>query len=202
MYLPDLLPGREWPTSSCARPPNAKLAERARPAPVDGHHHAYRAEARFLRALSYWHGIDLFGDIPLVTDADAAGRRAAGYRPPASGDLRLHREPSWSQSRLTCRMPGPTTYGRATEPAASNCWAHVYLHAAVYTGTANYAGALNPRRKAANAAALHHRSQLPPHVLGRQPHVAEIIFRGPEDGLKTQTYGSTNFLIHASCGSS
>src|SRR5205823_2281780 len=25
----------------------------------------YRAEARFLRALSYWHGIDLFGDIPL-----------------------------------------------------------------------------------------------------------------------------------------
>ncbi|MDH5315242.1 MAG: RagB/SusD family nutrient uptake outer membrane protein, partial [Gemmatimonadota bacterium] len=28
----------------------------------------YRAEARFLRALSYWHGIDLFGGIPLVTE--------------------------------------------------------------------------------------------------------------------------------------
>ena len=28
----------------------------------------YRAEARFLRALSYWHGIDLFGDIPFIID--------------------------------------------------------------------------------------------------------------------------------------
>src|SRR5882762_10761822 len=33
----------------------------------------YRAEARFLRALSYWHGIDLFGDIPLVTESDLIG---------------------------------------------------------------------------------------------------------------------------------
>src|SRR5690349_12872993 len=30
--------------------------------------HQYRAEARFLRALSYWHGVDLFGNIPLVTE--------------------------------------------------------------------------------------------------------------------------------------
>src|SRR5437879_8790416 len=33
----------------------------------------YRAEARFLRALSYWHGIDMFGDIPLITEADLIG---------------------------------------------------------------------------------------------------------------------------------
>src|SRR5437867_6028878 len=33
----------------------------------------YRAEARFLRALSYWHGIDLFGDIPLATESDTIG---------------------------------------------------------------------------------------------------------------------------------
>src|SRR5437867_8801828 len=35
--------------------------------------HFYRAEARFLRALSYWHGIDLFGNIPLVTEDDPLG---------------------------------------------------------------------------------------------------------------------------------
>jgi hypothetical protein len=28
----------------------------------------YRAEARFLRALSYWHAIDLFGSVPFVTE--------------------------------------------------------------------------------------------------------------------------------------
>src|SRR5258708_4684819 len=33
----------------------------------------YRAEARFLRALSYWHLMDMFGTGPLVTDADAVG---------------------------------------------------------------------------------------------------------------------------------
>ncbi len=37
----------------------------------------YRAEARFLRALSYWHGIDLFGDIPLLTEDDPLGLNAA-----------------------------------------------------------------------------------------------------------------------------
>src|SRR5438093_7438174 len=37
--------------------------------------HFYRAEARFLRALSYWHGIDLFGNIPLVTEDDPLGAR-------------------------------------------------------------------------------------------------------------------------------
>ena len=43
----------------------------------------YRAEARFLRALSYWHGIDLFGNIPLVTEADPARRDAAAAERPA-----------------------------------------------------------------------------------------------------------------------
>ena len=28
----------------------------------------YRAEARFLRALSYWHALDLFGNVPLVDE--------------------------------------------------------------------------------------------------------------------------------------
>jgi len=32
----------------------------------------YRAEARFLRALSYWHALDLFGSVPLVTVLDTA----------------------------------------------------------------------------------------------------------------------------------
>ena len=28
----------------------------------------YRSEARFLRALSYWHPIDLFGNVPFVSE--------------------------------------------------------------------------------------------------------------------------------------
>jgi hypothetical protein len=33
----------------------------------------YRNEARFLRALSYYHAVDLFGNFPFVTEADEVG---------------------------------------------------------------------------------------------------------------------------------
>ncbi len=33
----------------------------------------FRAETRFLRALSYWHALDLFGNVPFVTEEDAIG---------------------------------------------------------------------------------------------------------------------------------
>jgi hypothetical protein len=36
----------------------------------------YRAEARFLRALSYWHALDMFGRIPLVTEETPIGAAA------------------------------------------------------------------------------------------------------------------------------
>src|SRR5690606_6118258 len=35
--------------------------------------HGYRAEARFLRALSYWHALDLFRNVPFVTEEDPVG---------------------------------------------------------------------------------------------------------------------------------
>ena len=47
---------------------DAKLSERGHNDPALRAKIAqYRAEARFLRALSYWHGIDFFANIPLVT---------------------------------------------------------------------------------------------------------------------------------------
>jgi hypothetical protein len=33
----------------------------------------FRAEARFLRALSYYHALDMFGSVPFVTETDAVG---------------------------------------------------------------------------------------------------------------------------------
>jgi hypothetical protein len=36
----------------------------------------YRAESRFLRALGYWHAVDLFGSVPLITEGTAIGGAA------------------------------------------------------------------------------------------------------------------------------
>ena len=65
---------------------DAKLAERNVSPGLKAQIQTFRAEARFLRALSYWHGIDLFGNIPLVTEADQLGADAAEAEYPA-GDL-------------------------------------------------------------------------------------------------------------------
>src|SRR5919107_2971233 len=52
---------------------DAKLAERNVSPELAADIQTFRAEARFLRALSYWHGMDLFGSIPLVTEDYALG---------------------------------------------------------------------------------------------------------------------------------
>src|SRR3990170_6529857 len=54
----------------------AKLAERNVSPELAADIQIFRAEARFLRALSYWHGIDIFGNIPLVTEEDPIGPTA------------------------------------------------------------------------------------------------------------------------------
>jgi len=159
----------------------------------------YRAEARFLRALSYWHGIDLFGSTPLVTEEDPLGATPPNQATRADIYAFIVSELTAIQNELPAAAPA--TYGRATGPAASMLLAHVYLNAAVYTGTSNYAGAL-----AAAQAAIAGPYTLDPsyrHLFQADNNTSsEIIFAVPEDGKLTQTYGSTTFLIHASCGGS
>ena len=53
---------------------DAKLNERGVSGTILTETKALRAEARFLRALSYWHALDLFGgNVPFVTENDAVG---------------------------------------------------------------------------------------------------------------------------------
>ncbi len=77
----------------------------------------YRAEARFLRALSYWHGIDLFGNIPLVTEKDAIGTTA----PKQSTRVDIYNYVVTELNAIKTQLPAPgaATYGRATGPASS-----------------------------------------------------------------------------------
>src|SRR5689334_8072834 len=102
--------------------------------------HEYRAEARFLRALSYWHGIDLFGNIPLITENDPVGST-----PPTQStrlDIYNYVVSGMTAIRSQLPTPGANAYGRATGPAADMLLAELYLNAGVYTGTADYASAL------------------------------------------------------------
>jgi hypothetical protein len=159
----------------------------------------YRAEARFLRALSYWHGLDLFGNIPLVTEADPLGST-----PPQQATRQalydfVVSELNDIQDDLPA--PGAANYGRASAPAVSMLLAKVYLNAGVYTGTPNYAGALSAAQ--AVIAGPYTLDDSYRELFLADNHTSpEIVFAIPQDGLKTRTWGGTTFLVHAACGES
>jgi hypothetical protein len=177
---------------------DAKLAERNVSSELRASIQVFRAEARFLRALSYWHGIDLFGNIPLVTEADPIGAT-----PPQQSTRQaifdfLVSELTAMQADLPAAM-GSGTYGRATKEAAAMLLAKLYLNGEVYTGTPYYAQAL-----AAAQAVIAGPFTLDPsyrHLFQADNNTSpEIIFPIIQDGLRTQTWGGATFLIHAACG--
>src|SRR5438876_12140925 len=78
----------------------------------------YRAEARCLRALAYWVGLDFFGSIPLVTEADPIG----GPPPKQVARDSMYRYVVSELQAIADSLPTPNgtiTYGRAT-PATAN----------------------------------------------------------------------------------
>src|SRR4051812_5265763 len=177
---------------------DAKLASRNASASLIAQVHQYRAEARFLRALSYWHGIDLFGDIPLVTENDEAGATA----PQQSTRQAVF---DYVVNELNAVRPdlpaiGAAQYGRADQGAVQMLLAKLYMNSQVYTGTARWTEA----RTALEAILASGAYSLDPswqHLFLADNNTSdEIIFPIPFDGNHTQSYGGTTFLVHAGVG--
>jgi hypothetical protein len=160
----------------------------------------YRAEARFLRALAYTAGLDFFGGIPLVTEADPIG----GPPPKQVGRDSVYRYVVSELLSLKDSLPanaGASTYGRATPAAAHMLLANLYLNAAVYTGTPNYGAALTEAQTVIGSGytlnPVFHNNFTSDNNLS-----PEIIFAALQDGNHTQTWGGMTFLVHAGCGGS
>jgi hypothetical protein len=159
----------------------------------------YRAEARFLRALSYWHGLDLFGNIPLVTEDFEAGS------PPPDQATRTEIY-DFIVSELTdlrTALPavGAAEYGRADQGAVAMLLAKVYMNAEAYGQGAHYTEA---RGEVETVIAGPY--TLDPvyqnMFLADNHNSPEFIFAIAFDGQSTQTWGGTTFITHASCGGS
>ena len=159
----------------------------------------YRAEARFLRALSYWHAIDIFGSVPLVTEATPIG----GAPPAQTSRADLY---NFLVSELTAirgQLPAsgsPDSYGRATQGAADMLLAKLYLNAGVYSGTTQYGNALAAAQRVISSGAYSLDPNYRRMFLADNNTSPELIFVVPQDGVHTQSYGGTTFLVHASVG--
>ncbi len=160
----------------------------------------YRAEVRFLRALSYWHAIDMFGNAPFVTEDDqiGVGRPKRGTR----AELFNYVETELldiAGDNGTLPNARAAEYGRADKGAAWMLLAKLYLNAAVYTGQPKYTECLTYCTKLIGAGYT-----LNPTYrnlfLADNNTSPESIFNIPFDGLRTQTFGGSTFLINGSLG--
>lgn len=158
----------------------------------------YRAEARLLRAMSYWHGLDTFGNIPLVTEDTPLG-----VEPPAqTSRAELYAFVVSEIDAVRSQLPaaGAAEYGRFDQGAADMLLAKLYLNAEVYTGTPQYPAALQAAERviASNAYTLDDRYF---DIFKADNHTSpEIVYAVPFDGTNTRTYGGTTFLGHAAIG--
>ena len=153
-------------------------------------------EARFLRAFSYYHAIDMFANVPFVTEEDLPG--AFFPEQIQRDDLFDYIESELLEIQNDLGAP-MFEYGRADQAAAWMLLAKLYLNAEVYTGSAKYTEALTYLNKVINAGYALDDNYA--DVFCADNHTSpEMIFPICFDGQNTQQYGGMTFILHASNG--
>jgi len=175
---------------------NARNVEDALQTQIQG----FRAEARFLRALSYWHGMDLFANVPLLTEEDGVG----AFLPEQATRQQIF---DFVESELLAieselASPGTAPYGRADRAAGWSLLAKLYLNAEVYTGTERYSDCLEQCQKIINSGAYTLEPVFQHLFMADNDRSQELIFTIPFDGVNTATWGGTTILVHAAIGGS
>ena len=158
----------------------------------------YRAEARFLRALSYWHALDLFGRVPLVDESFDILKL-----PTQANRVDVFNFVESELKAIRTQLPAARTgqYGRADRAAADMVLAKLYLNAQVYTGTARYTDARTSIEAVIAGGYTLDANFL--RMFSADNHTSpELIFTVPQDGDHTRTWGGTTYLVHAPVGGS
>ena len=161
----------------------------------------YRAEVRFLRALAYYHMMDLFGKAPFVTEDDAVG----AYQAPQYSRTELF---SFIESELTEVLPQlvdplQNEYARADKAAGWMLLAKIYLNAEVYIGEDHYSDCLNYCEQIINSGYQLNPNYLNDFMADNDQGLSrqEVIFPIVSDGIVTQNYGPTTVMINGQIGS-
>ncbi len=158
----------------------------------------YRAEARFLRALSYWHGIDLFGNIPFYTEESSVGSEAPSQADRVTLFNFIESELNAIENEMAA--PGTQEYGRAGRAALWALQAKLYLNAGVYIGTDRYNECLAVCNKIIESGVYSLEETYANLFMADNHNSNEIIFAIPFDGENTQTWGGMTYLTHAPIG--
>ena len=159
---------------------------------------SYRNEARFLRALSYYHALDFFGSVPFITEDDRVG----AYTPPRISRENLFSYLESEMTELINVLSDATSlpYGRASKQAVQTLLAKLYLNAEVYISTPKYTECRDQCESIINSNIFQLENSYQHNFLADNQISNEIIFPVVFDGLYAQTWGGTTFLVCASIG--
>ena len=164
----------------------------------------YIAEARALRLLSYYHAIDMFGNVPFPTENESVGSAAPRQISRAELFDWMVGEANDLINGKDLADAGKAEYGHADKGMVEMILAKLYLNAEVWKGTAMYKECADVCELIIAAYPLQEEYS---HLFCADNNLCvknadnakgEIIFVAPQDGIQLCSYGSTNFLIFAS----
>ena len=155
----------------------------------------YKAEVRFMRALFYYHALDFFRNIPMVTENDPVG----SFIPPRYTPQQTF---DYIESELKdCvgdMLPASTCpYGQASQGAAYTLLAKLYLNSEVYTGVAKYAECKEACEKVMDMGYSLESDYSKLFNADNDKRTNEIIFALPVSAEHTVSWGASTYLV---CG--
>ncbi|MES2454691.1 MAG: RagB/SusD family nutrient uptake outer membrane protein [Bacteroidota bacterium] len=161
----------------------------------------YVAEARFLRAFFYQCSMDLYGNVPFVTETDRPG----AFLPKriVRAELFKYVENELKEILPALADPGMNEYARVDRAAAWALLSRLYLNAQVYTGTQRNAECIIYANEVINSGKFKLHSSYPQLFLSdNEKYRQEIILPIASDANNSRGYGDVTFLIHAAVGGS
>jgi hypothetical protein len=163
----------------------------------------YNAEARFLRALAYAWSMDLFGNPAFTTEKDPVGKFFPSQLDPdfKKGRALLFNYVVSELRDIENKLGEPgSSYPQADKASAWMLLARVYLNKEVYTGTAKWDSVVYYTNKVIESGkyslATNYRQNF--SADNNRAHNPEMIFAFAYDGVNTQGYTGTTFLIESS----
>ena len=162
---------------------------------------AYRAEARFLRALAYYYVLDLFGQGPFVDETMGVG----AYTPERYSNKQLF---DYIESELKdisedgLLDSANCKYGRTSKAAAWTLLAKLYLNAEVYGAGDHYTDCITYCKQIMNAGYSLESDYSKLFNADNDKRTNEIIFPFVVDAVNTVSWGATTYIVCGECGNS
>lgn len=157
----------------------------------------YRKEARVLRALAYYHLMDLFGKAPFVTENDPINTAGPEYN---RTQLFTFIESEINAVLPDLKAPRTNEYGRLDQAVANMILAKMYLNAEVYIGTNKYQQCIEKCNEILSGGYTLNTNYL--NNFKADNHLSnEMIFTLQSNGSVTQNYGPTTVIINGQVGS-